>query len=83
MIAGVERGEALYSYPACGEIYGEAGELKAGRIARLNVPYGITLPSQSSTATKPTPDSVMARTVQVLSGARFAYFRDSVSLELA
>jgi len=45
--------------------------------------YGITLPTQSSSATKPTPDSVIARTVQVLSAAKFVYFRDSVSLGLA
>lgn len=45
--------------------------------------YGITLPSQSSTATKPTPASSMARTIDVLSRARFVFFRDSVSLGLA
>ena len=45
--------------------------------------YGITLPSQNSTATKPTPADVMARTVGVLSRGQFVYFRDSVSLELA
>jgi polysaccharide pyruvyl transferase WcaK-like protein len=45
--------------------------------------YGITLPTQSSTATKPTPDNVFARTLDVLSGAKFVFFRDSVSLELA
>jgi polysaccharide pyruvyl transferase WcaK-like protein len=45
--------------------------------------YGITLPTQSSTATKPTPADVMARTLQVLNGAKFVYFRDSVSLQLA
>ncbi len=45
--------------------------------------YGITLPTQSSSATKPTPDHVLSRTTQVLSGAKFVYFRDSVSLDLA
>jgi polysaccharide pyruvyl transferase WcaK-like protein len=45
--------------------------------------YGITLPTQSSTATKPTPDSVISRTAQVLSDAKFVFFRDSASLELA
>src|SRR5262245_43498942 len=45
--------------------------------------YGITLPIQSSTATKPTPENVISRTVQVLNGAKFVYFRDSVSLDLA
>jgi hypothetical protein len=45
--------------------------------------YGITLPSTSSTATSPTPSSVMAKTVEVLSQAKFAFFRDSVSLQLA
>src|SRR5262249_10796586 len=45
--------------------------------------YGITLPTPSSTATKPTPESVLARTIQVLNGAKFVYFRDSVSLGLA
>lgn len=45
--------------------------------------YGITLPVKGSASTKPTPDSVFARTIEVLSGARFAFFRDSVSLDLA
>jgi len=45
--------------------------------------YGITLPLQSSSATKPTSASAMARTIQVLSAAKFVYFRDSISLELA
>ena len=45
--------------------------------------YGITLPIQSSTATKPTPKEVMARTISVLNAAKFVYFRDSLSLELA
>jgi polysaccharide pyruvyl transferase WcaK-like protein len=45
--------------------------------------YGITLPPQSSTATRPTPEGVMQRTVEALSQAKFVFFRDSVSLELA
>lgn len=45
--------------------------------------YGITLPRQGSTATKPVEESVFAKTIAVLSGARFAYFRDSRSLALA
>lgn len=49
-------------------------------------PYGvggITLPVTGSASTKPTPESALAKTIQVLSGARFVYFRDSVSLDLA
>jgi polysaccharide pyruvyl transferase WcaK-like protein len=45
--------------------------------------YGITLPEQSSTATKPTPKRVLSETIGVLSRARFVFFRDSVSLKLA
>ena len=45
--------------------------------------YGITLPLQSSTATSPASEKSVATTIAVLSGARFAYFRDSASLELA
>jgi polysaccharide pyruvyl transferase WcaK-like protein len=45
--------------------------------------YGITLPTQGSSSTKPTSDTVFARTIQVLSAARFVFFRDSLSLELA
>ena len=45
--------------------------------------YGITLPLQGSTATSPASDKSIAATVAVLSGAKFAYFRDSKSLELA
>jgi polysaccharide pyruvyl transferase WcaK-like protein len=45
--------------------------------------YGITLPTTSSTSTRPTPVELFARTVEVLSGARFVFFRDSVSLQLA
>lgn len=45
--------------------------------------YGITLPLQGSTATSPASDKTIAATVAVLSGAKFAYFRDSKSLEFA
>ena len=45
--------------------------------------YGITLPVIDSTATKPTPDETLAKTIDVLSAARFVFFRDSVSLKLA
>jgi polysaccharide pyruvyl transferase WcaK-like protein len=45
--------------------------------------YGITLPMQGSTATKPAADSVISKTIQTLSGGKFAFFRDSVSLALA
>ncbi|GDY21032.1 polysaccharide pyruvyl transferase [Verrucomicrobiota bacterium] len=45
--------------------------------------YGITLSLQGSTATSPASEKSVAATVAVLSGAKFAYFRDSASLELA
>ena len=45
--------------------------------------YGITLPLQSSASTTPASDKAIAATVSVLSGAKFVYFRDSKSLELA
>ncbi|MBI5773501.1 MAG: polysaccharide pyruvyl transferase family protein, partial [Verrucomicrobia bacterium] len=45
--------------------------------------YGITLSLQGSTATSPASDKSVAATVAVLSGAKFAHFRDSKSLELA
>ena len=45
--------------------------------------YGITIARQDSTATQPAPEAALARTVEVLSGAKFAFFRDSVSLALA
>lgn len=45
--------------------------------------YGITFSSQGSTATKPAADGTISNTIQVLSGAKFAFFRDSVSMELA
>jgi len=45
--------------------------------------FGITFSLTASTTTKPTADSAVANTIAVLSGARFVFFRDSVSLELA
>ena len=45
--------------------------------------YGITLPTTGSTATKATPEAAISNTIQVLSGGRFAFFRDGPSLELA
>ncbi|MBK8039097.1 MAG: polysaccharide pyruvyl transferase family protein [Verrucomicrobiaceae bacterium] len=45
--------------------------------------YGITFSSQGSTSTKPEAEASLAKTIAILSGAKFAYFRDSVSLELA
>ncbi len=45
--------------------------------------FGITFSMTNSTATKPTNDGAIANTLEVLSGAKFVYFRDSVSLELA
>lgn len=45
--------------------------------------FGITLPAQDSAATKPPPKGALAQTMELLSGAKFVYFRDSVSLELA
>jgi Polysaccharide pyruvyl transferase len=45
--------------------------------------FGITFSMTSSTATKPTGDGAVATTIEVLSGAKFVFFRDSVSMELA
>jgi polysaccharide pyruvyl transferase WcaK-like protein len=45
--------------------------------------YGITFSSQGSTSTMPEADASLAKTIAILSGAKFAYFRDSVSLGLA
>lgn len=45
--------------------------------------YGITLAETGSTATKPTPANVFVKTIDVLSGAKFVFFRDSVSKKLA
>jgi polysaccharide pyruvyl transferase WcaK-like protein len=45
--------------------------------------YGITLSRTESSATKPTAVDTFANTIDVLSGAEFVFFRDSVSLKLA
>jgi polysaccharide pyruvyl transferase WcaK-like protein len=45
--------------------------------------YGITLSKKGSTSTKETSDEGFQKTIAVLSGARFAFFRDSHSLALA
>ena len=45
--------------------------------------YGITFAAQSSASTKPSSNEAINKTLEVLSGAKFAYFRDSVSLALA
>lgn len=45
--------------------------------------YGITLPLKQSHKTEVTSDDLMAKTIDVLSGARFVFFRDSKSLALA
>lgn len=45
--------------------------------------YGITVSTQGSTSTQPASEEALARTVKVLSGADFVFFRDSRSLALA
>ena len=45
--------------------------------------YGITLSLQGSTATQAAPEAAIQKTLDVLSGADFAFFRDSKSLALA
>jgi polysaccharide pyruvyl transferase WcaK-like protein len=45
--------------------------------------YGITFSLQGSTSTKPSSDQSILSTIDVFNGAKFVYFRDSVSLELA
>ena len=45
--------------------------------------FGITFSMTGSTATKPSADGAVASTIDVLSGAKFVFFRDSVSLALA
>lgn len=45
--------------------------------------FGITLPLQGSTATKPAAAEVVAKTIDLLGKARFVFFRDSTSLKLA
>lgn len=63
------------------------GETEVARWAKeTGKPYGVfglTLPAQASASTKPTTGSALAQTIQLLSGAKFVFFRDSVSLELA
>ncbi|MEN3942868.1 polysaccharide pyruvyl transferase family protein [Prosthecobacter sp. SYSU 5D2] len=44
--------------------------------------YGITVGAPGASATQPDPDSAIAKTVDVLSGARFVFFRDTVSMAL-
>ncbi|EMI25734.1 polysaccharide pyruvyl transferase family protein [Rhodopirellula europaea] len=45
--------------------------------------YGITFPMKKSSATTVRNEEAMARSVEVLNHARFVFFRDSKSLELA
>lgn len=45
--------------------------------------YGITLPIKKSSSTKETSQEAMAKTIDILSQARFVFFRDSRSLALA
>ncbi len=45
--------------------------------------FGITFSTTGPTATKPSADGAVAGTIAVLSGAKFVFFRDSVSLALA
>ncbi len=45
--------------------------------------FGITLPRQNSAATRPEPEEKLRATVDLLSQARFAFFRETRSLELA
>lgn len=45
--------------------------------------YGITLPPKNSASTVATPKAKMAKTIDVLSDARFTFFRDSKSLAFA
>ena len=45
--------------------------------------FGITFSMIGSTAMKPAADSEVANIIDVFSGAKFVFFRDSVSLELA
>lgn len=45
--------------------------------------YGITFSTQASTATTPSSEAALTQTLALLSGARFVFFRDSVSLALA
>lgn len=45
--------------------------------------YGITLPPKKSASTVATSEAALAQTIEVLSGARFVFFRDSKSLNFA
>jgi hypothetical protein len=45
--------------------------------------YGITVSVQGSTSTSPASDAALTKTLKILSGADFAFFRDSHSLALA
>ncbi|MEQ1825223.1 MAG: polysaccharide pyruvyl transferase family protein [Pirellula sp.] len=45
--------------------------------------YGITLSRTQSSATQPTVAATFAKTIDLLSKARFVFFRDSVSMQLA
>jgi polysaccharide pyruvyl transferase WcaK-like protein len=45
--------------------------------------FGITFSVQGSTATSPADDKTIAQTIAVLSAAKFVFFRDSASLDLA
>ncbi len=45
--------------------------------------YSITFSETDSAATKPATDGVLSKTIQIFNDAKFVYFRDSVSLELA
>ncbi|MCB1229691.1 MAG: polysaccharide pyruvyl transferase family protein [Verrucomicrobiae bacterium] len=45
--------------------------------------YGITLPPKKSSETKAVGEEKLAKTIEVLSGARFVFFRDSKSLAFA
>jgi polysaccharide pyruvyl transferase WcaK-like protein len=44
--------------------------------------YGITVGVPAASATQPDPESAIAKTVAVLSGAQFVFFRDTVSMGL-
>jgi polysaccharide pyruvyl transferase WcaK-like protein len=89
----VQGGEALETaFDACDFLlHGSGASLVAERdVVRWSAStkkpygvYGITLPRTKSSATKPTDDDAFARTIDVLAGAEFVFFRDSVSLQLA
>lgn len=72
-------------------LHGSAASLSAERdvvrwIEETSKPYGIygiTFSPQRSTSTTPTSDTAMSRSIEVLSGASFVFFRDSKSLAFA